>query len=353
MTTDNHKISQSEEFVDLTLNRARRSLKNTTIVLWAIFSLLIAYFIGLNYLLVKSTKTAVEIGEAYGVTSNNWKTVKGYIEQLPDIKEDEEWKSKIKPWEDKLNWTNEEGKEKVDEYIGYLKKANDPEYFNSISNKLAKTRNTLKSIAKFDPDKYRTQLEHTQMILDLINEANDTKKLATRISQTVSHELSTQGNIVASYASELLDENLDTLPEWAKAQVPKYSNRLQDKIEIWINQFCVATSDELGSSFDTFLDDHAEKIREFSEAADDETALGQLDEELTVMVSTFMRTTPIKDHGTLEEQSQQFLGRLEAANDMLKPLVQNKREDLTPEQLLLRRTLAIFMKKIDNINLEQ
>ena len=88
MTTDNHKTSQSEEFVDLTLNRARRSLKNTTIVLWAIFSLLIAYFIGLNYLLVKSTKTVVEIGEAYGVTSNNWKTVKGYIEQLPDIKEE-------------------------------------------------------------------------------------------------------------------------------------------------------------------------------------------------------------------------------------------------------------------------
>ena len=33
---------------------------------------------------------------------------------------------------------------------------------------------------------------------------------------------------------------------------------------------------------------------------------------------------PIKDHGTLEEQSQQFLARLEAANNMLKPLVKTK-----------------------------
>ncbi len=105
------------------------------------------------------------------------------------------------------------------------------------------------------------------MVLDLINEANDTEKIAKRIGRVVAQELDTQGNVVAHYATELLSENLDTLPEWVKAQIPKHSNRLQDKTELWINQFCVATSDELGSTFDAFINDHADKIKAFSKVA--------------------------------------------------------------------------------------
>ena len=360
MSTENPNTSQSQQFVDETLAKAQKSLTNTTYALWIVFTLVIIYLIVLNTILLKSTRTALDIAETVGVTSNNWKTAKGYIEKIPDLKE-EKYNKHITKFEEKLKWMDgEKGKNAITKGMdvmkdskGYLAKVNDPKFFNSVSNQLAKSRNMVNDITQFNVNSYTNQIDQAHMILDLINEAEDTEKIANKIGQVVARELDTQGNIVAQYASELLDENLDTLPEWAKAQVPKYSNRLQDKIEIWINQFCVATSDELGSSFDTFLDDHAEKIKEFSEAADDETALRQLDEELTVMVSTFMRTTPIKDHGTLEEQSQQFLGRLEAANDMLKPLVQNKREDLTPEQQLLRRTLAIFMNKMDNINLEQ
>ena len=200
---------------------------------------------------------------------------------------------------------------------------------------------------------YSNEIAKVQTILDSINGAESTTNVAGRIAGMIVHEIRTQENMIAQYSSDLLQENLGNLPEWIQAQIPRYSGRLQEKTDLWINQFCVASSDELGATFDTFLESNGDQIRAFSEATDDELALEKLDEELTTQISVFMGTTSLENYGTLEEQSNRFLARLKAANELLKPLANKKTEELTEEERQLRRAIGIFMSRVDEVNLNK
>ena len=130
--------------------------------------------------------------------------------------------------------------------------------------------------------------------------------------------------MVSSTASEYLKENLTDLPEWVEKRIPKYGSTLRFKIDGWMHYYCQAASDGLGSTFDTFLDDNADKIREFSEKTDDEDTLNKLDKELTLSLVDFIKTVPIERYGTLKGQADELQRRLEAANDLLRPLANNK-----------------------------
>ena len=200
---------------------------------------------------------------------------------------------------------------------------------------------------------YSNEIAKVQTILDSINGAESTTNVAGRIAGMIVHEIRTQENMIAQYSSDLLQENLGNLPEWIQAQIPRYSGRLQERTDLWINQFCVASSDELGATFDTFLESNGDQIRAFSEATDDELALEKLDEELTTHISVFMGTTSLENYGTLEEQSNRFLARLKAANELLKPLANKKTEELTEEERQLRRAIGIFMNRVDEVNLNK
>jgi signal transduction histidine kinase len=200
---------------------------------------------------------------------------------------------------------------------------------------------------------YSNEIAKAQTILDGINGAEGTTNVAGRITGMIVHEIRTQENMIAQYSSELLQDNLGNLPEWVQAQIPKYSGRLQERTDLWINQFCVASSDELGSTFDTFLESNGDQIRAFSEATDDELALEKLDEELTTQIAVFMGTTSLENYGTLEEQSDRFLSRLKAANELLKPLANKKTEELTEDERQLRRAIGIFMNRVDEVNLNK
>ena len=200
---------------------------------------------------------------------------------------------------------------------------------------------------------YSNEIAKAQTILDGINGAEGTTNVAGRITGMIVHEIRTQENMIAQYSSELLQDNLGNLPEWVQAQIPKYSGRLQERTDLWINQFCVASSDELGATFDTFLESNGDQIRAFSEATDDELALEKLDEELTTQIAVFMGTTSLENYGTLEEQSDLFLSRLKAANELLKPLANKKTEELTEDERQLRRAIGIFMNRVDEVNLNK
>ena len=200
---------------------------------------------------------------------------------------------------------------------------------------------------------YSNEIAKVQTILDSINGAESTTNVAGRIAGMIVHEIRTQENMIAQYSSDLLQENLGNLPEWIQAQIPRYSGRLQERTDLWINQFCVASSDELGATFDTFLESNGDQIRAFSEATDDELALEKLDEELTTQISVFMGTTSLENYGTLEEQSNRFLARLKAANELLNPLANKKTEELTEEERQLRRAIGIFMSRVDEVNLNK
>ena len=242
-------------------------------------------------------------------------------------------------------------------------------YFSILNNKIAEGLTAIPDMVEAyqdDFDKindmagkipeigtYSNEIAKAQTILDGINGAEGTTNVAGRITGMIVHEIRTQENMIAQYSSELLQDNLGNLPEWVQAQIPKYSGRLQERTDLWINQFCVASSDELGSTFDTFLESNGDQIRAFSEATDDELALEKLDEELTTQIAVFMGTTSLENYGTLEEQSDLFLSRLKAANELLKPLANKKTEELTEDERQLRRAIGIFMNRVDEVNLNK
>ena len=242
-------------------------------------------------------------------------------------------------------------------------------YFSILNNKIAEGLTAIPDMVEAyqdDFDKindmagkipeigtYSNEIAKAQTILDGINGAEGTTNVAGRITGMIVHEIRTQENMIAQYSSELLQDNLGNLPEWVQAQIPKYSGRLQERTDLWINQFCVASSDELGATFDTFLESNGDQIRAFSEATDDELALEKLDEELTAQIAVFMGTTSLENYGTLEEQSDRFLSRLKAANELLKPLANKKTEELTEDQRQLRRAIGIFMNRVDEVNLNK
>ena len=66
-----------------------------------------------------------------------------------------------------------------------------------------------------------------------------------------------------------------------------------------------------------------------------------------------MGTTSLENYGTLEEQSDLFLSRLKAANELLKPLANKKTEELTEDERQLRRAIGIFMNRVDEVNLNK
>lgn len=243
-------------------------------------------------------------------------------------------------------------------------------YFSYLNNKIAEGLTAIPAVVdtyREDFDKinemagkipeigtYSNELAKVQTVLDGINGAeNYSTNAAGRIAGMIVHEINTQENMIAQYSSDLLQENLGNLPEWVQAQIPKYSGQLQDKVDLWINQFCVASSDELGSTFDTFLQSNGQQIQAFSEATDDELALEKLDEELTTQLTVFMGTTSLEKYGTLEEQSNRFLARLKSANELLKPLANKKTEELTEDERQLRHAIGIFMNRVNEVNLNK
>ena len=237
-------------------------------------------------------------------------------------------------------------------------------YFSVLNNKIAEGLTAIpvmvesyrgdfdkiKELANKIPDRssYENSLIQVEGYLDNINKGSgEVEGMADLVSQKIVAELDYQGHMVSSTASKYLKENLTDLPEWVEKRIPKYGSSLRFKIDGWMHYYCQSASDGLGSTFDTFLDDNADKIREFSEAADDEDTLDKLDEELTLGLVEFIKTVPIEKYGTLKSQADELKRRLEAANDLLRPLAYNETKDLNKQQLRLRSAVALFMDKVN------
>ena len=106
MSTENFNSSQAERFVDETLVKTQKSLRNTTYALWIVFTLVIIYLLVLNNILIKSTNEAMGIIDLNSTHQPEfWTTAKGYIKKAPDLKE-EKYNKYITKAEDALKWAD-------------------------------------------------------------------------------------------------------------------------------------------------------------------------------------------------------------------------------------------------------
>ena len=236
-------------------------------------------------------------------------------------------------------------------------------YFTVLNNKIAEGLTAIPAVVDtyrgdFDkikelagkiPDRtlYADRLSEIEGYLDKVNEGSEVEGIANLVSQKIVAELDYQGHMVASAAGDYLKENLDDLPQWVEKKIPDYGSRLRFKIDGWMHYYCEAASDGIGETFDAFLDENADEIREFSEKTGDQDTLDKLDEELTNGLVDFIKKVPIEKYGTLKSQADELLKRLEAANDLLRPLANNEAKDLDKQQLRLRNAVALFMDKVN------
>ena len=211
--------------------------------------------------------------------------------------------------------------------------------------------NSAKELVNKIPAKseYADKIAKLDNALDTITKAKNAEGVAELISSRIVDELNWQRDVIASNARDYLRKELEQLPLRINKLIPEYSGRLSHEVDNWIRNYCTATSDELGTTFDTFLDQHSEDIRQFSEATDDEEALARLDKELTIQWVHFMENTPLDKYGTLKDQSDRMLRRIKAANELLRPLVIKNTEDLTPEERRLRRAVGLLMDRVQHL----
>jgi hypothetical protein len=312
---------------------------------------------------------------AVGKYSNQVETVAVYFGKVNDwVANKENYTNQVAKAKKALGDFNEKTKKISDEDLAKAKET--LRVFNEKTKKvsdetLAKTKQTLRVFnektkevsdesyakakqvlrvfneeAKNSPEKF----EQLKEMIGRINEPEDIEGMANLISQKIVGEMDSQGYMLTTTTKDYLRQNIDELPEWVKKQIPKYGARLRHESSNWIDFYCQSASDELGQTFDAFLEDNADKIREFTERTDDNETLDKLDEALTEEIVNFMENTDIEDYGTLKEQSDKFLKRLEAANELLRPLATKKTEDLTPQQLRLRSAIALFVSQTKKIN---
>ncbi len=202
---------------------------------------------------------------------------------------------------------------------------------------------------------HKDKIIMAEKVLDIVNLANaqtdeEYDKLAELIASKVKVEIENNENLVTIEAKKYINQEIDELPEAAKNEMVKHGARIRHDVNAWVTMFCASTSEEFGHTFDTFLNEHSDSIKEFAEAADDEDALDKLDDELTENLVQMIENTPIEKLGNLKEQSDKFLARVEAANERLSPLAKLETKQLSPQQLRLRRAVALFMDKVQNSN---
>jgi|TARA_B100000959_G_scaffold211167_1_gene221926 hypothetical protein len=390
-------VKNAEGFVDHTIARLRKSFRITAIGAIALLVIETGYFIFLVYAIgtgleayslvhVEQYRPKIDkylfdpakkiLPELKDHTNNIPKSLEIILHGLPEeavvgkysnqVETVAVYFGKANDWvANKENYTNQVAKAKkiLVDFNEKTKKINDEDLakakqtlrvFNEKTKEVsdesyAKAKQVLRVFneeAKNSPEKF----EQLKEMIGRINEPEDIEGMANLISQKIVGEMDSQGYMLTTTTKDYLRQNIDELPEWVKKQIPKYGARLRHESNNWIDFYCQSASDELGQTFDTFLEDNADNIREFSERTDDNETLDKLDEALTEEIVNFMKNTDIEDYGTLKEQSDKFLKRLKAANKLLRPLATKKTKDLTPQQLRLRSAIALFVSQTKRVN---
>jgi len=368
-------VKDAEGYIDHTLKRLQKSFRVTTIATIVILALETIYFVVLTdaigsglkamsvvhveqykdeideYLFNPAKKSLADIKSHPGDVPRSLEIMfhhlpeKAIVGKYSNVVEKAAvYLGKGNDWiGNKKNYTNHVAKAQkaLVDFNKRTSKLNDEE--------LAKAKQILRVFneeVKYSPEKF----EQFKEMIGRINEPEDIEGMANLISQKIVGEMDAQGYMLTTSATDFLKQNIDELPEWVKNQIPKYGAQFRHETDSWINYYCKSVSDGLGSTFDTFLDDNADKIKEFSKRTDDEETLNKLDEAMTEELVKFMETTSIENYGTLKDQSDRFLKRLEAANKLLLPLATKKTEDLSNHELRLRSAIALFMVEVKKRN---
>jgi hypothetical protein len=126
---------------------------------------------------------------------------------------------------------------------------------------------------------------------------------------------------------------------------------MEARVEKWTFQVLEDSTTELGETIDAYLENNKSAVAKFAEDAEDEDALNILANGLEAELVRFMNENEIINKGTLADQSQNVLIKLQAANRILKQLAEKDPRDLNHMQRQMRLAIALMMEGTENIKL--
>ena len=149
-----------------------------------------------------------------------------------------------------------------------------------------------------------------------------------------------------------LKANLKKIPEWSEdGDTARIGDTMEARVEKWTFQVLEDSTTELGKTIDAYLENNKSAVAKFAEDAEDEDALNILADGLQAELVRFMDETEITNKGTLADQSQNVLVKLQNANRILKELAEKDSKDLDREQRQLRLAIALMMEGTQGLRL--
>jgi len=129
-------------------------------------------------------------------------------------------------------------------------------------------------------------------------------------------------------------------PDYVIQSLPKFREDLETTLEAHFEEYCRASSRELGAHLDTFIEENKEGIGDFLEAGQTAEGAKELAAALEEEIRLYLEE-PGEDGESIKQKLDESLQMLRNIESRLGRLAANK--DLTPQEAQLRHAIAVIM----------
>lgn len=211
---------------------------------------------------------------------------------------------------------------------------------------------TYTDLYKGEAEKYTSLTKEGLKIVNILTDPEKAPSVVVRILvEQTDDTIEGEGITWESWVADL-KANLKKIPEWSEdGDTARIGDTMEARVEKWTFQVLEDSTTELGETIDAYLENNKSAVAKFAEDAEDEDALNILANGLEAELVRFMNENEITNKGTLADQSQNVLIKLQAANRILKQLAEKDPKDLNHKQRQMRLAIALMMEGTENIEL--
>lgn len=161
----------------------------------------------------------------------------------------------------------------------------------------------------------------------------------------VQEQVSAKTDALASQVKERIPALVAGLPDYVQRELPRYREKLEDRLELDFREHSLATAQQLGKHLDDFLQAHVVEIRALLKLADSKPeALQSLAPDLEQEIIRSLSDKSAGDESLKEKIDQAFveLQKVEAQVDRLAKAV-----NLTPQEKKTRHAIAVIARSAE------
>ncbi len=203
----------------------------------------------------------------------------------------------------------------------------------------------------------RTRLRHTRVMtivfavavlgyLGIIThmlkkEYLDPKPAAAMVNLQLSSMINANAPALTAELKLQIPALISSIPDRIIEQLPALRTSLEDQLEELLRRYCLDTGAQLGSHLDDFLKDNEESIEALVEAGQHPAAVATLGDHFEAELTDYLKTKDT-DGKSIQTEMGDVLTELNQIEARLNRLA--NATDLNPEELKLRRAIAVTLK---------